>query len=175
MKLYVVRHGQTLANIEKTVSGDKESPLTIEGIKQAVALGEVFKDIKFDVVFSSPLLRAIDTARLITKKTVRIDERINERDYGLNEGKPIKNTNPDELWDYKLNTDKYENETVKDLLKRTKDFINFLKENYKDKTVLVVTHSGVSRAIYYTINKIPKDGKLNNLELPNCGYQEYDL
>ena len=175
MKLYVVRHGQTLANVEKTVSGDKESPLTKEGITTAIALGEVFKEINFDVVFSSPLLRAIDTARLITRKTVRLDERLTERDYGLNEGKLIKDTDPDELWDYNLNTDKYENETVKDLLKRAEDFINFLKENYQDKTILAVTHSGVSRAIYYTINKLPKDGKLNKLELPNCGYQEYDL
>ncbi|MBR2833318.1 MAG: histidine phosphatase family protein [Bacilli bacterium] len=175
MKLYVVRHGQTLANIEKTVSGDKESPLTSEGINQAKKLAEELKDINFDIVFSSPLLRAIDTARLITKKTIHIDERLIERDYGLNEGKLIENTNPDELWDYNLNTDKYQNEKVKDLMERIEDFINFLKENYNEKTVLVVTHSGVSRAIYYTQNKIPRDGILKNLELTNCGYQEYDL
>ena len=175
MKLYVVRHGQTLANIEKIVSGDKETPLTIEGIKEAEALREVFKDIKFDVVFSSPLLRAIDTARIISGKTVRIDERITERDYGLNEGKQIIDTNPEELWDYKLNTDKNEVEPVKDVLKRVQEFIDFLKENYKNKTVLVVTHSGISRAIYYTQNNIPKDGKLKNLELKNCEYQEYNF
>ena len=175
MKLYVVRHGQTLANIEKTVSGDKESPLTSEGINQAKKLAEELKDINFDIVFSSPLLRAIDTARLITKKTIHIDERLIERDYGLNEGKLIENTNPDELWDYNLNTDKYQNEKVKDLMERIEDFINFLKENYNEKTVLVVTHSGVSRAIYYTQNKSPRDGILKNLELTNCGYQEYDL
>ena len=175
MKLYVVRHGETLANTLKTVSGDKESPLTIEGINQAKNLGEIFKDINFDIVFSSPLLRAIDTARLITKKTVHLDERLIERDYGLNEGKFIKDTNPDEIWDYNLNTDKYENETVKDILNRAESFINFLKENYSDKTVLVVTHSGLSRAIYYVINKIPKDGKLNKLELSNCSWHKYDL
>ena len=175
MKLYVVRHGQTLANTLNTVSGDKESPLTIKGIKQAKELGIIFKDINFDIVFSSPLLRAIDTARLITKKTIHLDERLIERDYGLNERKLIKDTNPEEIWDYNLNTDKYENETVKDILKRTADFINFLKENYSDKTILVVTHSGISRAIYYTINKLPKDGKLNKLELSNCSWTEYDL
>ena len=175
MKLYVVRHGQTLANTLETVSGDKESPLTIKGIEEARTLSEVFKDIDFDVVFSSPLLRAIDTARLITKKTIHLDERLIERDYGLNEGKLIKDTNPEEIWDYNLNTDKYENETVKSILERANDFITFLKENYSDKTVLVVTHSGVSRAIYYSIHKIPKDGKLNNLELSNCGWKEYDL
>ena len=175
MKLYVVRHGQTLANTLQTVSGDKESPLTIEGINQAKHLGEVFKDINFDVVFSSPLLRAIDTARLITNKTVHLDERLIERDYGLNEGKLIKDTDPDEIWDYNLNTDKYENETVKHILERASDFISFLKENYGDKTILVVTHSGLSRAIYYTINELPKDGKLNRLELSNCGFIDYDL
>ncbi len=175
MKLYVVRHGQTLANTLQTVSGDKESPLTAEGIRQAKSLGEEFKDINFDVVFSSPLLRAIDTARLITNKTIHLDERLIERDYGLNEGKLIKNTDPNEIWDYNLNTDKYDNETVRHILERAFDFIEFLKENYSDKTVLVVTHSGLSRAIYYTLNELPKDGNLNKLELSNCGFMYYDL
>lgn len=175
MKLYVVRHGQTIANKEKVVSGDQESPLTIEGINQGKKLHEKFKLLKIDLVFSSPLLRAIDTAKLITNKVVYIDNRLKERNYGLNEGKPIKDTNPDELWDYNLNTDKYENEKVKDLIARAKDFINYLKKNYPDKTILVVTHSGLARAIYYTQNEIPNNGKLNSPELENCGYEKYIL
>ena len=175
MKLYVVRHGETLANIQKTVSGDKESPLTMKGIAQAKELAVEFENIDFDIVFSSPLLRAIDTARFITNKPVYIDNRLIERDYGLNEGKLIADTDPYELWDYNLNTKKYENESVKDLLIRASSFIEDLKTKYADLTVLVVTHSGVARAIYYSINKIPDDGNLKNAELPNCGYQFYDL
>lgn len=175
MKLYVVRHGETLANIQKTVSGDKETPLTTKGIRQAKELGELFSTISFDVVFSSPLLRAIDTARFITKKTVHIDERLIERNYGINEGKLMKDTNPDELWDYNLNADKDEVEPVKEVLKRVSSFLEEIKTNYPDKTILVVTHSGIARAIYYNINKIPKDGNLKNVEIPNCGYQIYDL
>ena len=175
MKLYVVRHGETLANIQNTVSGDKESPLTMKGIAQAKALGLEFNDTNFDIVFSSPLLRAIDTARYITRKTVHIDERLIERNYGLNEGKLIKNTNPEELWDYNLNTSKYENEPVQDLLKRVGSFLKELKANYQDKTVLVVTHSGIARAIHYNIEKLPKDGNLRNMELSNCGYQIYEI
>lgn len=175
MKLYVVRHGETLANTLKTVSGDKESPLTIRGISQAKELGLLFSAVSFDVVFSSPLLRALDTARFITRKTVHIDERLIERDYGLNEGKLMKDTNPDELWNYNTNIDKDEVEPVLDLLNRVSSFIEDIKSKYPDKTVLVVTHSGVARAIYYTMNKIPKDGNLRNVELPNCGYQIYDL
>ena len=128
-----------------------------------------------NIVFSSPLLRAIDTARYITRKTVHIDERLIERNYGLNEGKLIKNTNPEELWDYNLNTSKYENEPVQDLLKRVGSFLKELKANYQDKTVLVVTHSGIARAIHYNIEKLPKDGNLRNMELSNCGYQIYEI
>ena len=130
MKLYVVRHGETLANIQKKVSGDKESPLTKKGICQAKELGLKFSGIDFDIVFSSPLLRAIDTARCITNKTVHIDNRLIERNYGMNEGKLIEDTNPYELWDYNLNIDKYENETVKDLLKRTAQ--NIFNVNIKE-------------------------------------------
>ena len=175
MKLYVVRHGETLANLEERVSGSKESPLTSKGIMQAKKLGEELKDISFDRVFSSPLLRTIDTARLITKKTVIIDERLIERDYGDNEGKIKIETNPNELWDYNLNVETGGCEKVHDILNRAKDFISDLKENYPDETLLVVTHSGVARAIYYSLHKIPKDGNLRKIELPNCGYQIYEL
>lgn len=175
MKLYVVRHGETLANTLKKVSGDKESPLTKVGISQAKELALEFQDINFDIVFSSPLLRALDTARLITNKRVYIDERLIERNYGENEGKYIKDTNPKELWNYNLNTDFADCETVQEVLERTKSFLEDIKMNHPDATILVVTHSGVARGIYYYFNKIPKNGDLTEVELANCEYQIYEL
>lgn len=65
MELYVSRHGETLANIEKRLAGSKsDSPLTEKGIMQAKELGQNLNSISFDVVYSSPLQRAVNTVNI---------------------------------------------------------------------------------------------------------------
>ena len=175
MILYVVRHGETISNKMMKVSGDEEALLTNNGIRQAELLKEKFSDISFDYVFSSPLLRAYETAKLITDNEIIIDERLKERDYALNEGKLIVDTNPKEIWNYYLNSNSNGVEKVQDLLSRISDCLKDLKNKYDDKTILLVTHSGVARAIYYLIEGIPLDGDLTKVELTNCGYQNYEI
>ena len=175
MILYVVRHGETVSNKMMKVSGDEEALLTNNGIRQAELLKEKFSDISFDYVFSSPLLRAYETAKLITDNEIIIDERLKERDYALNEGKLIVDTNPKEIWNYYLNSNSNGVEKVQDLLSRISDCLKDLKNKYDDKTILLVTHSGVARAIYYLIEGIPLDGDLTKVELTNCGYQNYEI
>ena len=55
---YIVRHGETVYNAKRIMSGHFDSPLTENGIKQAKSLGEKLKNTKIDIVFSSDLLRA---------------------------------------------------------------------------------------------------------------------
>ena len=175
MKLYVVRHGETVANILKKVSGDEESPLTNKGRNQAKELSEKLKNINFDYVFASPLTRAYETATLITDTNVTVDDGLLERDYALNEGKLMVDTDPKEIWNYYLNSDSNGVERVKDLFTRVRDYLEYLYSKYPDKTILLVTHSGVARAIYYIINGIPEDGDLTKVELKNCDYQVYEM
>ena len=175
MKLYVVRHGQTVNNKLQKVSGKTETILTNKGIDQAKKTKEEFKDVNFDLVFSSPLMRAIDTAKEITDKDIIIDQRLIERDSGLNEENLVADTNPKELWDYNLNYDGHQGETVKEILSRVNLLLKDLKSKYPDKTILLVTHSGVARAVYYCINGIPEDGNLMTIDIPNCSCQIYEL
>ena len=175
MKLYVVRHGQTVNNKLRKVSGKAETILTNKGIEEARQAKEKLKDVNFDLVFSSPLMRARDTAKEITDNDIIIDQRLIERDYGLNEEMPIENTNPKELWDYDLNYGDHQGETVQEILNRVHILLEDLKNKYQDKTILLVTHSGVARAIYYSINGIPEDGNLMTIDVPNCGNQIYEL
>jgi broad specificity phosphatase PhoE len=64
MKLFLVRHGQSLANAEHYFAGQGDAPLTELGRQQAMGIRDVLKDISFDRVYSSDLSRAIDTQKL---------------------------------------------------------------------------------------------------------------
>ena len=64
MILFLVRHGQSVANVTKIYSGHNDVPLTEEGRAQAVALRPVLSELTFDRVYSSDLSRAIDTQLL---------------------------------------------------------------------------------------------------------------
>ena len=72
LELYIIRHGQSMGNIERNTDGlsitDLHDPrLTDLGKKQAIACGERFKNTEFDAVYSSALLRAVETATEIIK------------------------------------------------------------------------------------------------------------
>jgi len=63
MRVFFVRHGQSRHNLEKKASGWSTAPLSDLGHAQARAVAPLLEDVKFDRVFSSDLLRAVQTAR----------------------------------------------------------------------------------------------------------------
>lgn len=177
MKLYVVRHGQTTQNQLGLVQGSTESDLSEKGIMDAKELSKLVSTLKIDVVISSPLRRAMDTAKIITnnKYDIIVDDRLIERNYGLGEGKPVDEELTIKYWDFKLNTDINEVEKVQDLMFRIVEFIEDIRNKYEDKNVLVVAHSAILRAIHYAINGIPEDGDMLKIEIPNLRIIEYDI
>lgn len=64
MKLFLVRHGQTTANLSKIYAGQTDVPLTEQGRKEAESIRPVLAEFSFDRVYSSDLSRAVDTQRL---------------------------------------------------------------------------------------------------------------
>ena len=88
MKLYFVRHGQTDANAKMTQGGqiaELDEPLNAAGVQQATEAADALKAIDFDVVVSSPLRRAVQTAEIINKyhnKNIQIDDAWRERQAG---------------------------------------------------------------------------------------------
>lgn len=175
MELYVVRHGLTDTNKKHLVNGRKESKLTLQGKMQALKLRKEVKNIDFDVVISSPLQRAIKTAKIITKKDIIIKDILTERSYGDFEGQKKKSFPYTKYWNYNLNLSDHNVESIKDLFKRTEKIINTLKEKYPNKKVLIVTHSGLFRAINYYLNGIPSSGDLTKLKINNCSIKKYKI
>ena len=175
MKLYLVRHGQCESNVIGRYNFVDED-INENGIKQALELREKIKDINYDIVISSPLLRALHTAKLINANDKKIitDQRLEERRHGSLEGKSVDVTDRDDYWDYYTNTKYGTEERIPDLCNRVKEFLDELKnKNYKN--VLIVAHSGVSKGFYVYFNGIPEDGKLLNLGLKNLEIKEYEL
>ena len=68
-KLVLIRHGQSLWNLHNLFTGWVDVPLSEKGINEAMAAGETLKNMKFDVVYVSTLIRAIQTAMIVLAKS----------------------------------------------------------------------------------------------------------
>lgn len=174
MKLYLVRHGECDSNVKK-IYNYKHEGLNATGIEQANILREKITDISFDVIYSSPLLRTKQTAKILNINNVKIiyEERLMEREHGSLEGKSLEVTDRDEYWNYYTNVRYGTEESVPELFNRVKSFLDELKSE-KYNSVLIVAHSGVSKAFNAYFEGI-QDGKFLNKGLKNCEIKKYEL
>lgn len=151
---FLVRHGETELNTKKILQGHMDSPLTPQGISDAKLLGKKFKNFKFDLVFSSDLLRAKRTAEIIIaekKLAIESTKILRERSFGELEGKPYSALKAyyeliEKLKDQdnitKINFAVENDEAVVGRL------ITFLRETaitHPGKKILVVSHGGIMR------------------------------
>lgn len=91
----LLRHGESEGNINGFIQGQRDLPLTENGVAQAQALASAWKaaHVRFDLVISSPLLRTRNTAEVISAALdvpLVFDEQLIERGFGLIEGRDIK-------------------------------------------------------------------------------------
>lgn len=174
MKIYIVRHGEVPHNA-KGLYNIEEEDLTELGIKQAEELREKMKKMKFDIIICSPLKRAKHTAEIINVNNQKIiyDNRIKERNCGDLSGKSLTVTNREEYWNYNTTIQYGTSENIKVFFERIVEFLLDLKtKNYK--SVLIVAHSGVSKAFSYYFEGI-QNGMFLNRGLKNCEIKEYEL
>lgn len=170
--IYIVRHGETDYNVEGRYGGRIDVELNAKGIEQAYALKKVLKDIKFDIVISSPLKRAYKTATIITETEITIDDRIIERDNGELEGK-LKQDCPTNIDFNNLNTG-YGIESIIDFRKRIFNFLDEITKEYEGKNVLIVTHAGVGIYARCYFEGEPKDNDYSIYKIKNCEVIKYD-
>lgn len=99
--IFIIRHGETQKNKKKLLQGRSNDPLNEAGIAQAEQAREYFENrgVHFDRVYSSPLIRAVDTAQIIVGDTAQIitDDRLLEMDYGPYEGTSLEPPPPEVL------------------------------------------------------------------------------
>lgn len=179
MKLLLTRHGQTDWNVAKKIQGRTDIPLNETGIKQARIAREKLYNYNIDVILASPLKRALKTAEIIAEGRnipLIICDELAERYFGEFEGKTGEEFNFDEIWNYKLNKQYGNVESVGDLFNRVQTFMDKIKEEYNDKNVLLVTHGGITVPIRATLEGIP-DGMeiLRGFGIDNCEIKEYEI
>ncbi|MCR5302687.1 MAG: histidine phosphatase family protein [Lachnospiraceae bacterium] len=96
--IYIVRHGKTDRNKANVLQGRSDQPLNDEGVKEAKDAAEKLGSIRFSHVYSSPLRRAVETAKIIAPDfEPALDERLIEMDYGPYEGADLTNPSPELL------------------------------------------------------------------------------
>lgn len=178
MIVYITRHGQTEWNVLNKVQGRVDISLNDKGKEQAEITKKELENDEFDLILCSPLKRAKETAEIINRgRNIPIiyDDRIAERDFGEFEGLLRSEFDFDGFWSYKKDC-KYEKaENIREFFKRIYGFIDSIKEEYKDKRVLIVAHGGVSIPFDCYFNGIPDVDCLLYLCIGNCEVKKYYL
>ena len=200
-EIYLTRHGQTLWNLEKRLQGQGDSPLTDKGIKGAKLLGKRLEEIELDVIYTSPIKRALETAKLIKgeRNITLIEEKglmeINFGDYeghteeemlGIGKGQEIS-----KIFNGEMDVVPPKGESLRMVYSRVKDTLDEILSREKGKKILIVTHGTTLKTIvsYFredneiyheimgqaTLTKvIEKDGKFNFEYINNWDHLSLD-
>jgi broad specificity phosphatase PhoE len=173
--LIVVRHGETNYNVEGRYTGSTDIELNEKGYEQARILAEKLKDISIDIIISSTLKRAKETARIISNEmklpVIETNELV-EKCVGVYEGltrEEAKNKYP-LMWE--ANSPEGA-ETLETVEKRVHKVLHTILNDYsEDKNVLIVTHGYISKIIYKYFNNA-SEADFSKYVLKNCEYDEY--
>lgn len=184
MRIYLVRHGQTDDNIKNLMQGWKDTPLNETGKAQEYQLIPFFEVQKIDVIYSSDLSRAFETANIIAKslnKHVFLDKKLREMYLGSWEGHSWQEIEAE--FSYFLG--KPENEKNALNIHSGESYIEFqlrsfevftrIVKNHLNKNLMMVTHGDVIREIIARIMKINQTQK-DAIPIRNCSVSmiEYD-
>lgn len=181
MKLYFIRHGETVWNTEARLQGKSDIPLNDKGIALARITGQGMSDIPFDICYSSPLIRSWKMAECILEgRDVPIiaDDRLAEISFGVWEGLCCRKDN------YEIPSDSFQDffrsplayqppkggETLREVCERTRDFLKELieRDGDKDLTILISCHGCTLRALMNYFYQDTENFWRGHVP-PNCG------
>lgn len=177
-KLVLIRHGQSLWNLENRFTGWVDVPLTAQGESEAKAAGAKLAGMAFDVAYTSALTRAQRTLQLVMESAgialpVIKDQALNERHYG-----DLQGLNKDDLrvkygdeqvkiWRRSYDVPPPSGESLKDTAARTLPFFErcIMGDIRQGKNVLVVAHGNSNRSIVMKLDNLTSEQVLElNLE-----------
>jgi 2,3-bisphosphoglycerate-dependent phosphoglycerate mutase len=168
--LVLIRHGQSLWNLENRFTGWVDVPLTDQGRAEARRAGELIKDIKFEVAYTSALSRAQETLDIILgvigqRPPVIRDQALNERHYGdlqgLNKADTAKRYGDEQvkIWRRSYDVPPPGGESLELTAKRTLPFYDraIAGDLRQGKNVLVVAHGNSNRSIVMQLDGLTRE------------------
>ena len=164
MVIYLIRHGETDWNNKRLLQGAIDIPLNQNGIEVAKITAEALKEVPFDIIYTSPLQRAKQTAEIIRRERkipIIEDARLQEISFGPYEGLCISRENysiPDpDFMNFFMDPANYVPvegaESIHHLCERTTDILIEVANNpdYQDKTILLSAHGAAVKGILSSI------------------------
>lgn len=172
IELIIVRHGQSVGDIEHRFEGRADLPLTHLGREQADKLANwLSTKYKFDKIVSSPLSRASETAQIIGNKLnldISLDDRLMEYNKGVIDG--LLKEEADKKYPIPEGGRKYyerieKGESLIDLRARAEEFlaelVGTVKKDNVDKKLLIVSHGNLISQLLKSFLKLPMDSKVH--------------
>jgi 2,3-bisphosphoglycerate-dependent phosphoglycerate mutase len=176
-KLLLVRHGETAWNAQRRWQGRDDPPLNKAGVRQAEALADELTGEPIDVIYSSDLRRALQTAEIVAARLaldVRPLPALREIDVGSWSGltwDELEQRFPEQLARHleSWGSGWEDGETPAGLTERVDAAVRQIADAHADGRVLVVTHGGVIRALSAIAHGVPfGDFTRGAVSFPNC-------
>lgn len=171
--LALVRHGQSQWNLENRFTGWVDVPLTERGVAEAARAGELLDEtgIHFDCAYTSDLVRAQETLRIVLEKLgangipITRDKALNERHYGalqgLNKDETAEKYGKEQvhIWRRSYDIAPPDGESLKDTAARTLPYFDsaILPELKAGRNVLVAAHGNSLRSIVMQLDKLTRE------------------
>jgi 2,3-bisphosphoglycerate-dependent phosphoglycerate mutase len=166
-KLVLIRHGQSLWNLENRFTGWIDVPLTDQGREEARRAGQLVRDIRFDVAYTSVLTRAQETLQLVLevagqRPPIIRDQALNERHYGdlsgLNKAETAQRYGAEQVkkWRRSYDVPPPNGESLEMCARRTLPFFDraISGDLRQGKNVLVVAHGNSNRSIVMKLDQL---------------------
>jgi len=146
----IIRHGETDWNSSGKLQGREDIELNNLGREQAIQIAQYFKTEPWDVIVSSPLKRAYETAQIIGSqlsiRKIHIVDEIIERSYGSASGllpEECRSHFPEGIFDQ---------EDFEHLRQRAMTGLAKIAKDFKGKRIIVVSHGGLTNSILYSLS-----------------------
>lgn len=158
-RLCLIRHGETAWNAERRLQGHTDIPLNSRGEIQARQMAQALKNtnLVFDVLYTSDLKRAADTANALVKLfdlEAQVDSALRERHFGALQGLSIEEApllRPD-IWQAhisrELDHELEGGESIHQFALRVRGILDSMQQKYAGKTILAVSHGGTLDMMY---------------------------
>ncbi len=182
-RLCIVRHGETAWNAEHRVQGQLDVPLNAIGQAQAMAASKVLSQEKFDVIYSSDLARARQTAEPTAgthSMKVLLEKDLRERHYGIFERltyAEVKVRYPEDYARFEARDPEYAfrtGEALRDFSARSIAVISKIIGKHENQDILVFTHGGVLEMLYRHITGLSLSAE-RRFGIPNAGLNRIEV